>query len=112
MTTLAEKNENGTLNGTSEVTVVAAPASAHTKVLRNVRICNEDASASITLTLQLADSANRRTMINAQVLAPLEVVIWDATENLDATTKSVIAKLAAANPSTAPSYSSNSLDIN
>lgn len=53
-------NAHGTLNGTSEVTLVSAPAASTTHNVSEATIYNSD-TATVVITIQEADGATRRT---------------------------------------------------
>jgi hypothetical protein len=61
--TAASAND-GASNGATPVTVVAAPASSTTRVIKTISIQNAD-TASTTMTLQYNDNSTLRTLIQA-----------------------------------------------
>jgi hypothetical protein len=97
-----EGSNDGTLNGTSEVTLVAAPASATRRIVKNINISNID-TAAVTVTLQLAISSTRRTIYKV-TLAAGDTLNYESVIVLDATTKSVIAKMSGAAATTNPDF--------
>jgi hypothetical protein len=102
-------SSSGQLNGVTEVTVVGAPASGKTRVVRTVTVCNND-TASITPVLQLRDGGNvyhlgARTLFPSAVAgAPGDDWIYDGLVALDTPSKSLTAVLAAAPASNQPDY--------
>lgn len=60
-TTFTEGASDGVLNGTSEVTLVAAPGSGYRIIVKDGLITNVDVAA-ITLIIQAANGASRRTV--------------------------------------------------
>jgi len=65
-------NSNGALNGTTEVTLISAPASG-TRVVKNVGIMNRD-TVQNTITIRMVDWANTRILYQF-VLQPWDT--WD-----------------------------------
>jgi hypothetical protein len=99
---LAEKNQNGVLNGGTAVDVVSVPGSSVTRVIRNVSVVNVDSVAQ-TFTLIYNDNATLRTLA-IFTLAAGESAEYDTVQVLDATTKKLQAKLSGAHTTTAPSF--------
>lgn len=64
--TFVEGSSDGVLNGTSEVTLVAAPGGTDRIIIRDVWMTNID-TAPITIILQLANGATRRTIAKKQL---------------------------------------------
>lgn len=94
--TFAEKNGHGVTNGTTAVDALAAPASAHTYVLRNVLVHNRDTVAA-TVIVQLVDSVGPATRRLFKVtIDPDATIVLEAIVVLDATTKKVQIVLAGA----------------
>lgn len=100
----AEKNSHGTANSTTAVDVVAAPASGHTRVIRNVVVHNRD-TVSATVILQLVDSAGpyTRRLVKQAVSADANLVFSEIIV-LDATTKKLQLVLGGAITTTQPDF--------
>lgn len=60
-TAFSEGSNDGALNGTTDVTVVAAPASGYRRVIKNIFIENKD-TAAVTLTIKYDNNATQRTL--------------------------------------------------
>ena len=63
---LVSGNNNGTLNGTSTVTLVAAPADNARRRIQHVIIRNRD-TAAVTVTVSLTDTAVARQQFSAAI---------------------------------------------
>jgi hypothetical protein len=99
-----EKNAHGTANSTTAVDVVAAPASGHVHVVRNVHVHNRDTVAAIVI-LQLVDSAGpyTRRLTRQSVNADADLT-FDKIVVLDSTTKKLQLVLNAAITTTQPDF--------
>src|SRR5438132_245085 len=106
--TFAEKSNEGALNGSTAVDIVAVPGSGVTRVVRQINVFNRD-TAAVTLTL-IYDNGTART-IDKQTLQPDESYIYDGVLVLDATTKKVTAKLAGAPATTQPDFVASYAEI-
>lgn len=62
-TSFTESANDGALNGTSQVTIVAAPASGAKRVIKSITIENRDTSA-VTITLSYDNNGTLRTIAN------------------------------------------------
>jgi hypothetical protein len=60
-TTFVEGSSDGALNGTSQVTLVSAPAASTRRLIKSIFIENKD-TASVTLTITLNNSSTLRTI--------------------------------------------------
>lgn len=60
-TTFTEGEKDGTLNGTTAVTIVAAPSAGFRKIIREIVIFNTD-TAAVTLTVRINVSGTFRTL--------------------------------------------------
>lgn len=87
-----EGSSDGVLTGTTEKTIVAAPASLTRRVVRHISINNTD-TAAVVLTLSFKDTASDR-VIWSGTLQPGDVLIDDSTYVLNTINKSIIAVLA------------------
>lgn len=71
-TTIVGKNSDGLLNGSTPVTLVAAPTSGIQRQVKTLTIYNADTSP-ITVTVEMLNGANQRTIIKRQVLTGQEL---------------------------------------
>jgi len=104
-----EINNNGTLNSTTPVTVVAAPAASTRRLLKNLVFYNAD-TASVTLTINYVHGANTR-ILKRVTITTLDTYVWEPMLVLDATNKSLTAVLAGAITTTQPDFVSNYADV-
>lgn len=103
-----EGGNEGALNGTTDVTVVAVPGSSTRRLVKNVHFCNRD---TVTQTIiLLKDKAATQYELARETLAPGEYWTFDKIVVLDDTDESLIAKQVAAVTTTAPSYDSAHAD--
>lgn len=105
-----EDGSEGTLNGTTEVTLVAAPGSGK-RIVRGIRIVNLD-TADVVLTVARKVSGTNRVIVDAMTLAPGDVleVLTDSQVEVLGTTKSIVAFLAGAITTTNPDYTTSYAD--
>ena len=61
-TTFVEGSSDGALNGTTAVTVVAAPAASTRRIIKTIYVENKD-TAAITITVTYLNSATSRTIV-------------------------------------------------
>ena len=71
---LVSGNNNGTLNGTSTVTLVAAPADNARRRIRHATIQNRD-TAAVTVTVSLTDTATARQIVKATLAVDETLVL-------------------------------------
>lgn len=100
-----ESSNNGSLSGTSEVTIVAAPGVGR-RIVKTIQIQNQD-TAAVRARVILKDTAGSSSYIWDGILDSGDT--WEYGEIgevtvLDATTKSVVASLAFAVTSTNPTF--------
>lgn len=107
MAVLAGANE-GALNGTTPVTVVAAPGASTQRIVRNVKISNKD-TAAVTVTLSKNKAATLRELCEVTLEAG-DILLYDDVIVLDATDESVEAVLSGAAATTNPDYDSSYAD--
>lgn len=69
--------QNGVLNGTTDVTVLSAPASSTQRVVKSINICNVD-TVSHDITIQFDDNATERILADAITVAAGETLYWNA----------------------------------
>lgn len=104
---LTPGNSNGTLNGTTEVDVVAAPAASTQRMVRNITFFNRDAS-SVEITLKYDDNGVKRHL-DKQSVAAGQAWKYEVLQVLDDTNDKLTAVLTAA-PTTQPDFVANWAD--
>ena len=97
-----EIGSDGTLNGTTDVALVAAPAASTRRLIKTIIIHNRDTIAQ-TITLKYVNGANERT-IGKYKLNPDESIFYNDVLVLDSTSKSIEAVMGAAATTTNPDY--------
>jgi hypothetical protein len=102
------QNNNGTLNGTTEVELVAAPGASATRSVKIITIANVD-TAAVTVILSVKDGSNRRRL-SKRTIAVDKDFIYEGPVNLDTTSQSIVAKMTAAPATTNPDWTSNWLE--
>jgi len=104
-----EAGNQGSLNGTAEVTVVAAPAASTRRLIRTMAVHNRD-SAVVTLTVMVAKGASRYWLWSGSLKVG---ACWhcDSVLVLDATDESVVAKIGGAPATTNPDFNSSYADV-
>jgi len=102
-------SNDGTLNGTSEVTLVAAPGANTTRTLAYLSIFNAD-TAAVTVTIKFANDAARRVLVKA-TLAVGQSLPYKYPVVMEATTKSIIAIMSGAAATTNPAFYASYGDI-
>lgn len=105
-----EGQKDGTLNGTTAVDVIDAPAASTRRICTTLSIFNAD-TAAVTVTVRYNNNGTSRIICKAtlQVGERLSLDQNDLTI-LDATTKKIQALLAAAAATTNPDYVSTYAD--
>lgn len=98
-------SNDGTLNDTTPVTVVAAPAASTQRQVHWISVTNKD-SAAVTLTLNLVNGINTRRLAKV-ILQVDDNFLWSENLVLDTTSKSVTAVLAGAVATTQPDFVAN-----
>lgn len=93
---------DGTLNGTSSVTLVAAPGSGVSRTVRLISLYNAD-TASVTVSVRYTNSGNHRLLAKV-TLAAGEAFVYDEAVVLDTTAKSITAVMSAAPATTNPDF--------
>lgn len=88
-TVFAEKSNDGTLNGTTAVTVVMAPASGTRRIVKSLSISNTD-SAAVQIVLQLNNGGTAR-QIYKQTLNVGDTFTLDHTVDINGNTKVTVA---------------------
>lgn len=101
-------NSNGTLNGTTQVDIVASPAASTQRVVRNVTFHNRDTVAQ-EITLKYSDNATLRTL-DKQTVQPGESWVYSVAQVLDDTDDKLVAVQTAAVTTTAPDFTASWAD--
>lgn len=106
-----EGANDGALNGTTEVTLVAAPAAATRRIVKSVTICNVDTVANEILVYVL-NGASLRYLCKA-TLAVKDSLVFGEEDFivLDGTGKSLRAKMGAAVTTTNPDFNACYADV-
>ena len=104
-----EGSADGVTNGTTAVTMVAAPAASTRRLVKTLTIANTD-TASATVKIYLLDGANARLIIS-QLLLVGQSLILGRTLVLDATNKSITIKLAGAVTTSELDWTSHYADV-
>ncbi len=97
-----EGSNDGVLNDTTPVTLVAAPAGGVKRLVRSVRIANND-SADVVLTYSYKHGADSRVVWKG-TLNPGDTLVDDTVYVLDDTDKTITAVLGGAVAATQPSF--------
>lgn len=95
-------SNDGTLNSTTPVTIVAAPGASVQRQVHWISVTNKDSTA-VTLTLNLVNGVNTRRLAKV-ILAVDDNFLWNDNIVLDTTSKSVTAVLAGAVAATQPDF--------
>lgn len=93
---------DGALNGTTAVTVVAAPGAGVVRTAQTIFIYNAD-TAAVTVTVQLDNDGTDRILVKV-TLAVGDTLRIDGPLVLDATTKKIEAVMSAAAAATNPAF--------
>ena len=104
-----EGGNQGSLNGTTEVTVVAAPASSTRRLVRSLIVQNRD-TAAVGLSVFMAKGASRYRIWYGSIAAGYTWVC-DTVLVLDATDESIVASLGGAAATTNPDFNSAYADV-
>lgn len=112
MASFTETGNEGSLNGTTAVDLVAAPGSGNRHVVRSVKICNVD-TATVTVTVY-KDKGGTAYRIWKGDLAVDDTLILDEgdIEVLDATNEALKAKLSGAAATTNPTFTASYALVN
>ena len=108
MATQTPGGSDGTLNGATEVTLVAAPAASTVRVCKCVTIQNRD-TATVTLTLRKVSGGGTRQLWSG-TLAVGDTLIWDDPVMLADTSSSVRAVMSGAATTTNPDWTASWFD--
>lgn len=104
-----ETGNDGSLNGTTEVDLVAAPGSGVRRVVKSVTIQNRD-SATVTLTVRYKSAGGTRQIWKGD-LQPGDTWTDDTVRVLDTTGKSLAAVLGGAPATTNPDFVVSYADV-
>lgn len=96
--------DDGTLNGTSAVTLVPAPAASTARLVKTITIQNRDTVVN-TITLRKVSGGGTRQLWKGD-LDVGDTLIWDDVISLDDTSSSITAVMAAAATTTNPDWTS------
>ena len=96
--------DDGTLNGTTPVTLVPAPAAATTRLPKTITIQNRD-TAVVTVTLRKVSAGGTRQLWKGD-LDVGDTLIWDDAVGLDDTSSSITAVMSGAAATTNPDWTS------
>lgn len=99
---------DGTLNGTSEVTLVAAPAASTNRLVKTITIQNADTVLQ-TITLRKVSAGGTRQIWKGDLDAG-DTLIWNDVIGLDDTGSTIRAVMAAAATTTNPDYTATWAD--
>lgn len=105
MATQNLSGEDGTLNGTTPVTIITAPTGTNQIGNKLITIQNRD-TATVTVTLRKVSAGGTRQIWKGDLNVG-DTLLFDDVLILDATTDSVTAVMAAAAATTNPDYSSS-----
>lgn len=101
-------NNQGSLNGTTPVTLVAAPGAATQRLVRSISIQQRD-TAAVTLTVRHLKGASTYQLWSG-TLQPGDTWTDETTYVLDATDESITAVLSGAAATTNPDFISSYAD--
>lgn len=104
-----EIGNEGALNGTTEVDVIASPSSGARRLTKSVHFSNRD-TVSHTIVLFKSKAATQYELAR-ETLAPGEYWTFDRVTVLDSTDEKLQAKTLAATVTTAPSFDSAYADV-
>jgi len=108
-----EASNDGTLNGTTPVTIVAAPAASTRRLVRTITIYNAD-TVSATVTVSFVSGANTRIILKTTLASGATLILGNTSGEifiLNATNKSMTAVLSAAITTTQPDFTSHYADV-
>jgi hypothetical protein len=105
-----EGSLDGTLNGTSEVTLVAAPTTGIRRVVKNINIYIKD-TAAVTLEIRFKNGGSTRILFK-QTLDPDDTYVLGEEDLyvLDTTSKSITVVMSAAITTANPEFVSSYMD--
>lgn len=109
MATFTPGSNEVSLNGTTPVTLVAAPAASIQRMVRSISIQQRD-TAAVTLTVRILKGATTRQLW-AGTLQPGDTWIDDTVRVLDATDESITAVLSGAPATTNPDVQASYADL-
>jgi hypothetical protein len=105
-----EGSADGTLNGVTEVDIVAAPAGATRRLVRWISIVNVD-TGPVTVTLGLNNTGSKRVICKVTLAVGDNLYLSDGdVEILDTVNKKIFAKMSAGPTSVNPDFTSGWAD--
>jgi hypothetical protein len=106
-----EGSTDGTLNSTTPVTLVAAPAASTRRVVKCINVQNRD-TVAVTLTVNYVSAGGTRQIWKG-TLSVNDTIVFGEEDLyvLDATTKSITGVLAGAITTSQPDYVSTWADV-
>lgn len=107
MATLPGGNE-GALNGTTPVVIVAAPALATQRTIKDISFHNRD-TATVQVTLRKIKGASTFELTRVDINSR-STYVWDKVVVLDATDESVTAVMSAAPATNQPDFDASYLE--
>lgn len=107
-----ETGNEGSLNGTTAVDIVAAPSSGNRHVIRSVKICNKD-TAAVTIEVY-KDKGGTEYRIWRGTLDVNDTIVFDEgdIEVLDATNEALKAEMSGAAATTNPTFTASYAVVN
>lgn len=100
-----EGADDGTLNGTTPVTLVSAPASSTNRLVKTITIQNRD-TAVVTVTLRKVSGGGTRQLWKGD-LDVGDTLIWNDPIILDDTSSSITAVMSGAAATTNPDWTAS-----
>lgn len=104
-----EQNNNGAFDGTTPVTIVAAPSGGLTRVVKNITIQNRD-TVSNTITVRYLDGASTRQVWSGSLSAG-DTLFIDEVYVLDESDKSITGVMGGAATTTNPDFTSHYSEV-
>lgn len=105
----SEQSNDGTLSGTTPVTLVDAPSSGNTRIVKNITIQNTD-TASNAISIRYVSSGGTRK-IWAGTLDSGDTLVIDEVYVLDSTTKSITAVMGSSATTSNPDFTTHYAEI-
>lgn len=107
-----EGGQDGVLNGTSEITMVTAPGAGVRRLIKSIQINNKD-TAQVTISIFMKNNTTNRTIWSGTLDSGDTWLFGDEGDLiiLDATNKSIVARLDAAPATLNPDFVSSFGDV-
>lgn len=93
---------DGVLNGTTPVTLVAAPAGGTNRLVKTITVYNDD-TAAVTVELRKVSGGGTRILCRV-TLDVDDTLVWNDVVGLDDTSSSITAVMSGAPATTQPSW--------